>query len=99
MDMLQIPGQMELLCDVINKNESSFPIQDFFSDQVPLTVPYIESSSALTYKALVFTVLNIVIYNYSPNTVCKMLVSLTVRAAVYFMTNGQSTLINFSIYS
>lgn len=36
MDILQLPGQIELLCDVINKNASSFPVQDFSPDQVPL---------------------------------------------------------------
>lgn len=51
MDMLQIPGHIELLHDVIYKNESSIPIQDFSPDQVPLTVPYIESSPAQTHKA------------------------------------------------
>lgn len=97
--MLQIHGQIELLHGVINKNESSFPIQDFSPDQVPLTVAYVESSPAQTHKALVFIALNIVIYNYKPNTVCKMLVSLTVTATMCFLTNGQSTFINFSIYS
>lgn len=51
MDMLQIPGHIELLCDVINKNESSFLIQDFSPCQVPLAVPYIESSPGQKHKA------------------------------------------------
>lgn len=91
MNMLQLPGQIELLCDVISKNENSFPIQDFSPDQVPLT--YIDSSPAQTHKAQVCTTLNIVIYK--SYTVCKVLVSFTVRATMYFMTNGQSTCINF----
>lgn len=51
MDMLQIPGHIELLHDVINRNESSFPIQDFSPDQVPLTVSDVESSPGQTRKA------------------------------------------------
>lgn len=88
MDMLQIPGQIELLRDVINKNESSFPIQDFSPEQIPLTLPYIESSPAQTHKAWVFTALNTAIYNYKSNRVCIMLVSLTVRAAMYFTSKA-----------
>lgn len=48
MDVLQISGQIELFCDLINKNESSIPIQDLSPDQVPLTAPYTESVPAQT---------------------------------------------------
>lgn len=51
MDVLQICRQIELLYDLINKNESSIPIQGLSPDQVPLTAPYIESIPAQTHEA------------------------------------------------
>lgn len=51
MHVLQICGQIELLWDLINKNEGSVPIQDPPSDQVLLNAPYSESVPPQTQKA------------------------------------------------